>query len=50
MVLKFDEFSHLLGRSFGLGSSIGLGYLSEDIMWILKSSNLDAKLYANREW
>ena len=28
VVLKFDGFSHLIGYSFGFGSSIGLGYLS----------------------
>ena len=28
MVLKLDGFSHLLDRSFGVGSPIGLGYLS----------------------
>ena len=28
MVLKFDEFSHLLGPFFGLNSSIGLEALS----------------------
>ena len=28
MVLKLERFSHLLGRSFGLGSPIGLRYLS----------------------
>ena len=29
MVLKFERFSHLLGRSFGVGSPIGLEVLSE---------------------
>ena len=28
MVLKLERFSHLLGRFFGLGSPIGLEYLS----------------------
>ena len=28
MVLKLKRFSHLLDRSFGLGSRIGLRYLS----------------------
>ena len=28
MVLKLERFSHLSNRSFGLDSSIGLGYLS----------------------
>ena len=28
VVLKLERFSHLSGWSFGLGSSIGLGYLS----------------------
>ena len=28
MILKIERFSHLSGRSFGLGSPIGFGYLS----------------------
>ena len=28
VVLKLDEFSYLIGSSFGFGSSIGLEYLS----------------------
>ena len=28
VVVKLERFSHLSGRSFGLSSPIGLGYLS----------------------
>ena len=36
MILKFDEFSYLLGRSFELSFSILLGYLSTLVFFILK--------------
>ena len=36
VVLKLDGFSHLIGWSFGLGSSIRLEYLSERLFPFVK--------------